>query len=92
MTTTQPNALRLAEDLQLNGEYCPENVYLEAAAELRRLHQSEREGWRYADEVEQERKTLQAMLSQEREESEARIAALEGAIKAMAHGITGEQK
>jgi hypothetical protein len=27
-------------------------------AELRRLHQSEREGWRYADELEQERKRL----------------------------------
>lgn len=34
--------------------------------ELRRLHQSEREGWRYAEELEQERKRLneanQAML------------------------------
>jgi hypothetical protein len=30
----------------------------EASAELRRLHQSEREGWRHASELEQERKRL----------------------------------
>ena len=33
----------------------------EAAAELLRLKQSEREGWRYADELEQERKRLHAL-------------------------------
>jgi hypothetical protein len=35
------------------GHYCHK-----AAAELRRLHQSEREGWRYVGELEQERKRL----------------------------------
>jgi len=43
----------------------------EAAAELRRLDQSEREGWRYADELEQERKHL-----------EAEVQALRGAVPA----------
>jgi hypothetical protein len=57
---TQPAALHYAEVL--------ENFYLGlgrldatgAAAELRRLHQSCREGWRHADELEQERKRLVA--------------------------------
>jgi hypothetical protein len=35
------------------GHYCHK-----AAAELRRLHQSEREAWRYAAELEQDRKRL----------------------------------
>lgn len=55
--TTQPEALRLAEwiegDMSCQGD-------AEIAAELRRLHQSEREGWRYATELEQERKRLQS--------------------------------
>ena len=36
--TKQPAALRLADDLELNHEYCPKEVLLEAAQELRRLH------------------------------------------------------
>lgn len=54
---TQPTALRLADALNAsnsNGKMCDE-----AAAELRRLHQTEREGWRYADELEKERKRLE---------------------------------
>ncbi len=48
----QPKALELADFLDhLQG--CAE-----AAAELRRLHQSEKEGWRHADELEQDRKRL----------------------------------
>jgi hypothetical protein len=48
--------LRLADILEFK---IPSIECLEkAAAELRRLHQSEREAWRYADEVEQERKRL----------------------------------
>ena len=39
--------------------------------EMEALRQSEREAWRYADELEQERKQLQAMLNQERTENEA---------------------
>lgn len=36
---TQPEALRLLiEDLELNHEFCPKEVILQAAAELRRLH------------------------------------------------------
>jgi len=56
--TTQPEALRLANHLDLFRSF-PDD--LAAAAELRRLHQSEREGWRYADELEQERKRLYAL-------------------------------
>ena len=37
--TCTPRALVLAEDLKLNHTYCPEEVLLEAAAELRRQHQ-----------------------------------------------------
>jgi multidrug resistance efflux pump len=52
MTTNQPKALELADFLDhLQG--CAE-----AADELRRLHQSEKEGWRHADELEQDRKRL----------------------------------
>ena len=55
MTIKQPEALRLADDLvkHLGG-----NTAHQAADELRRLHQSEREGWRYANELEQERNRL----------------------------------
>lgn len=55
--STQPEALRLA-DLIERGRGDDVIYAKDAAAELRRLHQSEREGWRYADEVEQERKRL----------------------------------
>ena len=47
------NALRLADALE--GDDSFDN---QAAAELRRLHQSETEGWRYAAELELERKRL----------------------------------
>ena len=58
-------ALRLAEQLTnlkitVKGRDNAEAME-EAAAELRRLHQSEREGWRWADELEQERKRLHAL-------------------------------
>lgn len=64
---SQPEALRLAdalENLEATGwggdcfaltEYSEKQAEL-AAIELRRLHQSETEAWRYADELEQERK------------------------------------
>ena len=48
----QPEALRLADALDELG-------LPHYAAELRRLSVSEREGWRYADELEQERKRLE---------------------------------
>lgn len=52
MTDKQPEALLYADKL--------EKVFglSEYADEIRRLHQSEREAWRYANEVEQERKQL----------------------------------
>lgn len=53
---TQPEALRLADCLE--GGYHAHRW--DAAKELRRLHQSEREGWRHADELEQERQRLKA--------------------------------
>lgn len=56
---TQPTALRLADALtELDAQFSHPGICGEAAAELRRLHQNEREGWRYADELEQERKRL----------------------------------
>lgn len=51
MTDKQPETLLIADDMDDIGEH-------QAAAELRRLHQSEREGWRYVGELEQERKRL----------------------------------
>lgn len=64
---TQTKAERLAEalDIMATNEDMgrkpdPSDKRRKAAAELRRLHQSEREGWRYADELEQERKRLHA--------------------------------
>ena len=56
MTDKQPEALMYADILahKIPSIQCLE----EAAAELRRLHESEREGWRYADELEQDRKRL----------------------------------
>ena len=51
----QQKAIRLADEL-INTPF--RITRYEAAAELRRLHKSEREGWRYADELEQERKRL----------------------------------
>lgn len=50
-----PRALVLANDLELDIGY---ESMCEAAIELRRLHQLATEGWRYADELEQDRKKL----------------------------------
>lgn len=63
----QPEALRLADALEHGSPMLMRAIDVdEAAAELRRLHQSEQEGWRYASELEEERKRLheanQAML------------------------------
>ncbi len=60
---TQPEALRLAESLEADFKSDSHNFddMIQAAAELRRLHQSEREGWRHADELEQERQRLKAV-------------------------------
>lgn len=62
MSTTKPEALRLAAGLE--SIFISEEVHATKAqaiaAELRRLHQSEREGWRHASELEQERKRLHA--------------------------------
>ena len=55
--TKQPTALRLADAI----DYPDVLLGNEAAAELRRLHQSEKEGWRYAAELEQDRKRLHEM-------------------------------
>ena len=52
----------------------------EAADEIERAHQSEREGWRYADELEQERKRLSAEVKSTNaafEESDTACADLE---------------
>ncbi len=52
----QPVALQFAYMLEDESfEHLPVSLS-NIAAELRRLHQSETEGWRYADELEQERK------------------------------------
>lgn len=68
--TEQPEALRLADQmLHYWDERGPDAE--EVAAELRRLHQSEREGWRYADELEQERKRLHSVNAQLLEALEA---------------------
>jgi len=52
----QPEALRLAGALEQLYK-TPPSVQ-DAAAELRRLHQSEQEGWRWARECEDEVKRL----------------------------------
>lgn len=54
--SNQPKALRLADELLAN--YGPTDLDERVVAELRRLHQSEREGWRYAAELELERNRL----------------------------------
>ena len=66
-------ALRLADALEQQFPIGTAQHYLdgEAAVELRRLHQSEREGWRWADELEQERKRLHAENEALREANEA---------------------
>jgi len=55
----QPEALRLAEEYYDDHWIVGTKTWCrETAEELRRLHQSEREGWRYANELEQERNRL----------------------------------
>ncbi len=63
MTDKQPTALRLADAMEGSDAEYPDD--LEVAAELRRLHTSEREGWRYADELEQERKRLTKVIAED---------------------------
>ena len=60
MADKQPEALVLADllDTVIFERPTEDELAKDAAAELRRLHQSEREGWRYANELEQERKRL----------------------------------
>ena len=55
----QPEALRLAEEYYDDHWIVGTKTWCRETAEvLRRLHQSEREGWRYANELEQERNRL----------------------------------
>jgi predicted transcriptional regulator len=63
--TQQPEALRLADrlDLYATGDAHQQDIE-QAAAELRRLHQSEREGWRYAKEWEARATRLAKALGQ----------------------------
>lgn len=56
-----PQALRLADALDAACILAPD-ASREAAAELRRLHQSEREGWRHADELKQDLDRLRAQV------------------------------
>ena len=59
MTDKQPEALRLANEYYEDHWIVGTKTWCrEAVEELRRLHQSESEGWRYANELEQERKLL----------------------------------
>ena len=59
MTDKQPEALRLANEYYEDHWIVGTKTWCrEAVEELRRLHQSEGEGWRYANELEQERKLL----------------------------------
>jgi hypothetical protein len=60
--SNQPEALRLADAIDpLIRNRLDNLTCATAATELRRLHQSEREGWRYAAELEQERIHLNAV-------------------------------
>ena len=61
--TCTPRALVLADALD-NPTIQAGAIRHEIAAELRRLHQSEREGWRYAAELEQQQKADEALLRQ----------------------------
>lgn len=54
----QPEALRMADLLEAADGVMSVGDDLNIAAELRRLHQSEREGWRYAGELEQDNANL----------------------------------
>lgn len=58
-TSNLPRPLVLAEALARTMEW---PLHGKAADELRRLYQSEREGWRYAAELEQQQKADEALL------------------------------
>lgn len=71
----QSKALRLADALYV-GEISYTGM-CQAAAELRRLHQSEREGWRYADELNLERQRLNALNQELTENLEKKSVAIQ---------------
>lgn len=59
--TEKPLALKLAEIVDTFDELdesLPLEMLSQISVVLRRLHTSEKEGWRYADELEQDRKKL----------------------------------
>jgi chromosome segregation ATPase len=97
----QPEALRLADwlDGSSNG---PMDAKHKAAAELRRLHQSEREGWRYADELDQERKRLHeenklleasnASLREQNTALDAELAATERQVNILTDALAESRK
>lgn len=60
-TSNLPRPLFLAEALERTMQW---PLHGKAADELRRLHQSEREGWRYAAELEQQQKADESLLRQ----------------------------
>ena len=60
----QPSPLLALADRIEEANDCPMVISIHAAAELRRLHSSEKEGWRYSDELEQSRKKLETSNSQ----------------------------
>jgi hypothetical protein len=94
LVAERDTALLLAEKLEQQFPLGTAQHYLdgEAAAELRRLHQSEREGWRYAKELEHERKELSALLRQALEAIEERyVGALrDKAITALRERLEGK--
>ena len=58
---SHPEALRLADALDV---YMASEIEVQTAVELRRLHQSETEAWRYANELEQECKKYKLQVLQ----------------------------
>lgn len=78
MSSEQDDALRLADrlDLYATGDAHQQDIE-QAAAELRRLRQSEREGWRYAKELEAEA----ASLRDQNSELDRKLAEMERAGK-----------
>jgi multidrug resistance efflux pump len=96
MTDKQPEALRLADLLSDRdfGSFTANNLMDKAAAELRRLHQSEKEGWRYAKELDQERNRLEGINAELVEAVKAALSDDQPYIekcKAAIAKVTGEQ-
>lgn len=87
---TQTQALQLADDLE-NPTIQSGALRHIVAAELRRLHQSEREGWRYADELQQELKIADELLTKALNQ-EACIVALKTALERSAAAMELEMK